>query len=424
MSMTLPLEGCRILSLTNHWAGPSAVRMLADMGAQAIKLEATKRPDPARGPKQGHRDRREYPGDDAGRDPWNRVPRFNERHLGNLDVALDLSHASGKKIFLDLVRVSDVVVENFSARVMHSLGLEYEVLRAAKPDLVMLSMPGFGQSGPWKNYRSFGPTLEYLSGMAALTGYEKGESMPSGILIPDFMGALNGASAVLMGLYHRNQTGEGQHIELAQLEGTLCLLGDALLQTAITGAAPKAQGNRHESFAPHGAFPCKGGVGSEEAWITIAVTDEPQWQALCRAAKKSEWLSEPRYASMVSRKVHEQELNAALVAWTVKFEKYQLAHLLQRAGVPAAPVLNPRDFFGDPQVLARKMLVQVDHPSAGLRSYHGTSWKMSGVPHRDPQPAPMLGQHNRFVLQDILGMDDAAIDALEREGVIGSEPLK
>ncbi len=418
------LEGYRVLSLTNHWAGPSAVRLLADMGAQAIKLEATKRPDPARGPKAGHRDRREYPNDDVGRDPWNRVPRFNERHLGSLGVALDLSDPRGKQVFLDLVRVSDVVVENFSANVMRSLGLDYEVLRQVKSDLIMLSMPGFGASGPWKNYRSFGPTLEYLSGMAALTGYEAGQSMPSGVLIPDCMAAMHGASAVLVALFQRQQTGAGQHIELAQLEGTLCLMGDVLLQTAMSGESPMANGNRHAVFAPHGCFPCKGGVGKEDAWVTIAVTSEDQWAALCRVAKKDDWLADPHYTTMAARKSHELELNAGIGVWTAGFEKYQLAHLLQKAGVPAAPVLNARDHFGDPQVLARNMLVPVDHPSVGVRSYLGTTWKTSAGPDAEPKPAPTLGQHNRFVLQDILGMDAAAVDVLEREGVIGTEPLK
>jgi crotonobetainyl-CoA:carnitine CoA-transferase CaiB-like acyl-CoA transferase len=419
-----PLEGIRILSLTNHWAGPSAVRFLADLGAQAIKLEAAKRPDPARGPKAGHRDRREYPNDDAGRDPWNRVPRFNERHLGNLDLALDLSHPIGKQVFLDLVRISDVVVENFSLKVMRSLGLEYEVLNAVKPDIILVSMPGFGSSGPWRNYRSYGPTLEYLSGMAALTGYEEGQALPSNILIPDCMGAIHGAGAIMAALYHREQTGEGQHIELAQLEGTLCLMGDALLDTAINGAAPKAMGNRHATCAPHGCYPSKGTVGDEDAWITIAVTSDAEWQALCDAAKKPEWLSDPRFATMSSRKRNENELDAAISEWTAKFEKYQLAHRLQRAGVAAAPVMNARDFHGDPQVLARRMLVPVDHPSAGLRSYHGNTWKLSKAAAPELRPAPTLGQHNRFVLEELLGMVSADVDALEREGVIGTEPLK
>jgi crotonobetainyl-CoA:carnitine CoA-transferase CaiB-like acyl-CoA transferase len=417
------LSGVRILSLTNYWAGPSAVRLLTDMGAEAIKVEAIGRPDPSRGPKAGAAERRDYPCDELGPDPWNRAPRFNERHLGSLGLTLDLASQRGRELFLRLVEISDVVIENFSARVMTRLGLDYAELRKAKPDVILVSMPGFGVGGPWKDFISFGPTLEYISGLASLTGYESGDARLSGILVPDFIGALHGASAVLAALHHRRRTGEGTHVELSQLECALSLVGEELLTAQLATGDAKPLGNRHATLAPHGVYPCKGASAGEEAWIALTVTCEREWTAFCGMEGLQSLASDSRFATPLLRKTHEDELDALIVCWSGGLGKYQAAYRMQQAGVPAAPVLSARDHFGDPQVLARGMLTAVDHPSAGRRIYHGVSWKTVGGEDPTLGPAPRLGEHNELILGSLLGLDSAQIEALRSEGVIGEAPL-
>jgi crotonobetainyl-CoA:carnitine CoA-transferase CaiB-like acyl-CoA transferase len=418
------LEGYRILGLTSQWAGPMALRPLAELGAEVIKIEATRRPDPTRGPKQGHPTRRDYPEDDPGADPWNRATRFNDRNLAMMGLAIDLTTTDGKNIFMDLVRQSDVVVENFSPRVMRNWGLEYATLRAVKPDIVMVSMPGFGHGGPWQDYVSYGPTLEYISGLSSLTGYDPEDARLTGIIAPDPLSALHGTAAVLSGLHYRNSSGEGSYLELAQLESTLCLIGDKLLHAETTGTNATPMGNKHPQFAPHGAYPCRGAVGAEDAWVTIAVTSDEEWQRLSDIAGQS--LALEQFTTMAGRKAHEAELDQLIAAWTRRLDKYHVTHLLQRAGIAAAPVLTSREHFGDPQVLDRQMLVPVDHPSTGLRTYLAMAWRdpatVANGAARSVRAAPTLGQHNRHILHDILGMSVEAIDQLAAHGVIGTEP--
>lgn len=412
-------EGLKILSLTNFWAGPSAARYFADHGAEVIKIETIKRPDPSRGTKMGNAARRDYPEDRPAPDAWNRVARFNERHLGNIGITLDLASAEGKSHFRELVRQSDILIENFSPRVMASLGVPYEQLCEVRPDLIMLSMPGFGCGGEWGDYISFGFTLELIGGLAALTGYDLGDAYLSGVVLPDFVAAQHGAGALLSALHVRNKTGSGCHIELSQLESMLCLVGEQFVETQQTGRAPRPLGNRHAVHAPHGCYPTNQG----DAWVTIAVTSEQEWRALCEVVGEPALAGDPRFAVREARKLHEAELDARIGDWTQLHDKFEVAHMLQNAGVAAAPVMDARDQLGDPHVAARDMLVTVDHSSAGPRVYAGSPWRISGFDPAVYRPAPLLGEHNDFVFGEKLGLSAPEINALRSQRIIGEEPL-
>lgn len=417
----LPLENFRILDLTHVWAGPFCTRLLADMGAEVIKVEATRRPDLARGPRTVSPEaRRGYPEDDPGADPWNRTPRINERNRNKLGVTLDLSAPRGRELLLQLVQVSDVLCESFSARVMEGLGLDYATLRHHRPDIVMLSMPGFGSTGPWRDFTSYGTTIEHLAGLVSLTGYGDEHYVKAGINLPDGLAAVHAAGALLAALYQRLHTGQGQLIDVSQLESTVALIGDKLLGVSMGGPQPAPQGNRNPRLAPQGCYPCKG----QDAWVTLAVTTPAEWEGLCRALGQPELVADPRFAEEKARHANHDALDAIIAAWTSGRDKYEAAHHLQRHGVAAAPVLNARDQFGDPQFRARHMFALIDHPSAGPREYPGVLWKLSATSGQVRLPAPTLGQHNGAVLGGLLGVSDGELEELEGQGVIGTVPLR
>ena len=418
-----PLSRYRILDLTHVWAGPFSTRLLADMGAQVIKVESTRRPDLVRGTTEVASDSitaRGYPFGDPGEYPWNRTSRFNERNRSKLGITLDLTTPQGVKLLKALVRICDVVAESFSARVIgETLGLGYQVLQREKPDLVMVSMPGFGSSGPWRDFTSFGTTIEHLAGVVSLTGYSPEEYMKSGVNLPDGLAALHVAAAVLLALFHRDRTGEGQWIDVSQQESTICLLGEHLLGYAMTGELPRPRGNRSSHEAPQGAYSCR----DPDSWVTVSVGNQKEWEGLCQALGKEELVTDPRFDTTEKRRQNHDELDAIIGEWTYDLDKYQAAHRLQRYGVPAGPVLNVRDQFGDPHVRAREMLVLTDHPSVGPREYPGIPWKLKRAPGRVQRPAPTLGQHNNQVLGDLLGLSARELEDLEHQGIIGTMPV-
>jgi crotonobetainyl-CoA:carnitine CoA-transferase CaiB-like acyl-CoA transferase len=394
-----------------------AARLLADIGAEIIKIEGPGRPDPTRGPKAGTHKRRQYPSGDPGEDPWNRVPRFNERHLGTRSVTLDLSTAEGREKCLDLVRYCDVVVENFSTRVLKKLGLTYDDLAKVKPDIILVSMPGFGSTGSWEKFVSYGTTLEHISGLASLTGRKPGDARLSGVMAPDYFGAVHGAAAILTGLLHRKRTGQGQRIELAQLESALCLVGEKLLDAARTGHSPTPIGNSDPRRTPSGCYPCR----EAGTWMTISVDGDMEWRSFCEVTGLARFMDDSRLATEADRKAQEAEIDNAVTAWTLQRDRYEATQQLQRAGIAAAVVMSARDHFSDPQIRAREMLVDVDHPSAGRRTYLANPWK--GIAGKNLSPAPLFGQDNDSVLRGLLGLDDNTMEALAASNIIGTEPL-
>lgn len=417
---TLPLGGIRILDLTMAWAGPMAVRVLADMGAEVIKIEAAHHMDRWRGGTFAQRGTDRYPNNDPGERPWNRSSFFNTQNRNKQSLVMDLKTPEGKAIFKRLVGISDLVAENFSAGAMGRLDLDYPVLRAIKPDIVMLSMPAFGRTGPERDYIAHGPTIDAVAGNAFLQGYSDGQPLASGgFAWGDPVAGMNGAIASLIALVHRQTTGVGQHIDLSHLEAGVGFNFQAILEYSMNQRIVARQGNRHSSMAPHGCYPSKG----EDRWIVIAVGSDEEWQKLRAAMGDPTWAQDERFSTTLGRVQHQDELNRCISEWTVQHDHAELMRELQGLGVAAGAVFDAAELSNDAHLAARGFFETVTSQETGTHQYPGMPWKMSRTPGRIRMPAPGFGQHNEHVLTTLLGMSHEDVKGLEESRVIATEPL-
>jgi crotonobetainyl-CoA:carnitine CoA-transferase CaiB-like acyl-CoA transferase len=406
------------LDLSRIWAGPYCTRLLADMGAQVIKMESLRVYDSHRGPVTPAPGIAAYPDADPGQEPWNRNGWFNCLHLSKYGITLELTHPAGRKVFEKLVSISDVVVENFRQGTLERLGYHYEVLKKIRPDLIYVSMPAFGNSGPWKAYVAYGIGQEQLCGMAHMTGYRDEGPMKSGINHGDPITGSHAAGVVLAALRYRRRTGQGMFIDVSQQESAVSLIGGEVLAYQMTGQEPERLGNHSTCFAPHNTFPCAGA----DRWVTIAVTSDRQWASLADAMGRSELAGDPRFATLEGRLSNQDELDRIVGGWTRDREMYQIARLLQERGVPAGPVLRGPDLLQDPHYRDRHTFNEVDHPQVGPKWYPGFAWRMSETPGQVHWASPTLGQHNHQIYNQLLGLTGPEITELEREGVIGTRP--
>jgi crotonobetainyl-CoA:carnitine CoA-transferase CaiB-like acyl-CoA transferase len=412
-----PLTGYRGLVLTQAWAGTYATELLGFMGAEIIQLEVHKRLDSWRGTPDS-------PMPDGLRSaasavhPWNCNPSFNSVNLNKQSITLDLATSEGIAVFKALLPQADFVAENFSPRVMGKLGIDYDVLRQIKPNIILCSLSGYGQTGPWANVPAIGGTIEPTSGMSDLLGYEDGIPLNSGLMYPDAVAGIYGFATLATALYHRQQTGQGQYLDLSMQEANATFVGDAWLAYALTGQVRERMGNRHPLFAPHGIYPCAG----DDQWMALAVEDDPQWQRLCQLAKHSAWQDEPRFQTMASRKQHEALLDQTLAEWTRSQFKHELAERLGAAGLLAAPVLDGLEVATDRGLIARGHLVPVAHPETGVHMQSGVPVRMSRTPPQVSCHAPLLGQHSFAVFERLLGMTGDTYEELVAKGITGTEP--
>jgi crotonobetainyl-CoA:carnitine CoA-transferase CaiB-like acyl-CoA transferase len=402
------------------FAGPMASRLLADMGAEVVKIESLRHIDPWRGPSRITEEMaaRLPEGMVLSERPYDRSAGFNLQNRNKLSRTLDLSTPDGRSVFKEIVKISDVVLENYSPRVMASLGLEYEVLKDINPGIIMMSLPALGATGPDRDHVAFGQTIDCMSGMAFLTGYPGEEPMlQSGLSYGDPLSGMNAALAILMALRHRRRTGSGAHIELSQVEGLVAFNADSIMDYTMNGRVRERMGNRHPSAAPYGCYRCRG----EDGWVVIAVESDGAWQRLCRAVGEPAWTADARFADALGRYAHQDELDRLVEAWTVEHDHHEAARVLQDAGVPAGPVLDAAELVAEPHLNERGFFETVTHPEAGTHPYVGMYAHFSGTPGGIRTPAPCLGEHNRLVLGEMLGMTDEEIARLEAEGVIGTE---
>ena len=405
----LPLNGVRVLDLTMAWAGPYATRLLADMGAEVIKIEAVGNWDLLRSM--------------TGQPPtvdrvWDKSPIFNHINRNKYGCVLDLSMPRGLDLFLRLVEISDVVIENFRADVMENLGLTPEVLLETNRQVIVVSMPGHGKSGPERDFIVYGTTAEQLAGLCHLTGYPGGPPQKTGISYGDPINGIAAAGAVALGLWHRRRSGRGQYIEVAQRENLINLIGEYIVGYSMHQREPPRRGNRHSSMAPHGCYPCLG----DDQWLTIACETDPQFAALCAVMGRPELAADPRFADVVSRYRNQDALDEAIGVWTRGQTKEEAAEALQAAGVPAAPVLSVPEVFADPHLRARSFYETVAHSVAGTWEIEGPHWRMSESPAHIRLPAPAFGEHNDYVFRELLGLLDEEIAGLEAAGVTGRIP--
>jgi crotonobetainyl-CoA:carnitine CoA-transferase CaiB-like acyl-CoA transferase len=413
----LPLEGVRVLDFTQVWSGPMCTTLLGDLGAEVIKVESTVRADPERGPLKVPADRmRRYPGADPGEHPYNRAGRFNEYSRNKLGITLDLKDADCRALARDLVRVSDIVVENFAAGVLERLGLGYEELKRLRPDIILLALPGWGCTGPEAHYVAYGPNQEAMSGLSSITGYAGGPPLLTGVYYGDPTGGTTGAVAAMAALWRRRQTGRGMSIDLSQREAVASVLPEVLLEYQFNGRILAPQGNRHRSMAPHDCYPCQG----EDSWIVIAVASDQGFHRLCRAMGHPEAANDPRFSTLLKRLQNNDELDELVAGWTREHDHYTLMHALQRAGVSAQAVLNTAELLDDPHYKARGFFQNIAHPQAGTHPHVSSPARLSAAPLPIRRPAPCLGEHNGWVLGKLLGAPKAKLRSLEEEGKIGT----
>lgn len=417
--MMKALEGIRVLDLGRVWAGPHCGRMLGDMGAQVIKIESLRRYDGVRGPKNPPLGAGHYPERDPGERPYNRAPSFNERNRNKFGVTIDMTQPHGMELFKGLLRISDVVVENYAAGVMKRWGIGYEAMKEVRPDIICLSMPAFGNTGPESQYVAYGLGVEQLGGIGGLTGYVGGPPMRTGLHITDPVAGMNGAAAILAALYYRAETGKGQFIDLSHREVAASSIGEALMDWTMNNRVEGRLGNRHPYMAPHGVYRCTG----SDMWVAIAVEGDTEWSRFCDAIGNPPWTLNLDFADALGRWKHQDELDAHITEWTRERDHYEVANLLQVAGVSAGPVLTNWEMPDDPQHVARDWFVETEHPDAGAHDYPGMAWRMSETPGRVDMAAPCFGEHNQAVLGGLLGLSGEEIDRLTEEGIIGDEPV-
>jgi crotonobetainyl-CoA:carnitine CoA-transferase CaiB-like acyl-CoA transferase len=416
----LPLKKVRVLDLSMWWAGPYATALLAYLGAEVIKVESWYHLDPWRGDVKVPPGIDRYPDHIPGERPYNRNAYFNRVNHNKRDITLDLRHPLGQDIFQRLIKVSDVILENYGSKAREKLGIEYEKLKKVNPMIILASLPMFGLTGPEKEFRGYGNTIEALSGIYQATGYAGGEPQMLGhTAVGDPMAAFNAAFAILVALNHRKQTGAGCHLEIAQIEALLRFSGLAFMGYSMNGRNPERAGNRHSSMAPHDCFPCKG----KDAWVSIGVASDEEWKALCQVMGKAELASDPRYSGSLNRWKNQDELNEIIADWTRQHTHYEITDNLQKVGVAAGPLLTIPELFEDPHLEERGFFEMVSHREAGTHRYEGSPIRLS--PSRDKTirtPSPCLGEHNDYVYKEILRLSEAEIAELEEQKVISRVP--
>lgn len=411
----LPLEGVRILDLGMFWAGPLAGKWLGDAGAQVIKIESASHPDNLR-----ILARDVYPPDGPGERPWNRSGMINERNRNKLGLALEMGTEEGRAVFRELVAVSDVVIHNFSTRVLRSWGLDYEALRAINPQIILASIFSQGGEGPESTFVSFGGTLEQLGGLTYLSGYAGDMPGVVTLQLPDPLGGSMAAGLIVAALRQRRLRGEGTHIDFSQRENVTSLLGDVLIDYQINGRVGVGRGNRDPHMAPHGVYRCAG----DDAWVTVAVRDDHDWANLCRALGRPELEHDNRFATVTARHEHHDEADAVINGWAAALDKQEAMESLQRWGVPAGAVNTTADLYADKHLQERAYWEAIEDPDAGRHVYPGRPFRLSHSPLSTRIPTPMLGEHNDFVLRQILGKTEEEVRALIDRRIVGTEPTE
>ena len=399
-----PLDGVRILDFTWVVAGPVATRILADHGAEVVKIER-KNPPPLGNRKLGLQ---------------------CDLHRGKLSVALNMQHPRGVELARALAAKSDIVMDNFSARVMRSWGMDYESLRAVKPDIICISMSGLGHTGPLSSYVSYGPTLQALTGYTLLMADPDGNPAGYGYSYADMCGGYSGALAALIALWNRRRTGRGQFIDLSQFEAVASVIGPAMLDISVNERTqpPPGYASQEGPAAPHGVYKChalKNDDGSvdDDRWIAISVRTGGEWRRFVTALGSPSWASDSRFRSLYQRMRNSSALDANISRWTAERSAEDAMLTLQRAGIAAGVVENGIDICArDPQLKERGFWPTVSTTKGVNTQVTGIPFKLSGVSGKVRTIAPEVGENNDYVLGELLGLTRAAQESLIAEGAV------
>src|SRR5436305_12171240 len=399
-----PRAGVRVADFAWVWAGPFCTLQLAHLGAEVIRVETATRPCVTRllPPFADFE-----PGPD-------RSGYFNQYNQGKKSIVLDLKRPEAVEAAKRLCAASDVVVGSFAAGGMERMGLGWEVLRRLRADLIMIARSGYGATGPDSDKVSYGPAQVPLSGMSSVTGYRGWPPMHVGISYGDPTGGLHGAVAILAALLHRARTGEGQYIDLSQWESSMTVLPAAIVSWTMNGVAPPGDGNRDPHMAPHGIFRAAG----DDRWIAVAIEDDAAWARFARCLGRPELADDARFATLVARKRHEDELEALVTEWTGTRTPEEATVRLQEAGIAAFTAATNRDVAEDPHLAAREFFVELPHPEVGVRRHIGVPWRMAASDCRVRRPAPCLGADTDQVLREACGCSEAEIADLRARQVL------
>jgi crotonobetainyl-CoA:carnitine CoA-transferase CaiB-like acyl-CoA transferase len=396
------LKGIRVADFGHVLAGPYSTMLLGAMGAEVIKIETRKRPDEQRVQHGG--------GHSA---DYESSSNFFEINLNKLSVSLDLTSDKGRDLARRVVSISDLVMENMRPGVMDKLGLGYKDLVKVKPDIIMLSLSGFGATGPYRGYTAYAPCFSCFGGQAVLTGYADAE--PNTLTSScDSRAGTAGTFALLMALNIREQTGQGQYIDLSSSESLNALVGDQMMDYSMNKRSPSRDGNHDAIMAPHNCYRCKG----NDRWISIAVGNEEEWAGLCKAMGNPAWAEEEVFQTPFSRWQNQDRLDQLIQEWTMTHGHYELMKLLQGFGVAAMPTFKAKDLFSDPHILSRGGVAEIQHQVLGTRKTITPPWKMSETPPGIARTAPLLGEHNDYVLHDLLGISRQELAQLIEEKVV------
>jgi len=410
-----PLQGVRIADFTWVWAGPYCTLQLAHLGADVIRIETRTRPCITR----------VLP-------PWpegkpgglNRSGYFNQYNQGKRSLTLNFKHAAAHEIARKLVAQSDVVVNNFAHGVMDRMGFGYEALKKLKSDIIMISLSGYGDTGPYRDYVAYGPAQVPLSGLSALTGYKGWPPMHSGFSYADPNAGIHGAFAILAALYHRAKTGEGQYLDMSQWECAMVLLPEGIMEYTMTGREPERIGNQDPLMAPHGVFRCldrpeKIAGHAIDQWVAIVCEDDTDWARLARAMERPELGADARFATLAARKANEDELEAIITVWTSGRRAAEVVEKLQNAGIAAAVVADNKYLSEeDAHLRARDYFVYREHPEVGKKQHCGVPWKMNRTKTEVRAAAPAIGMHTDEILTGLLGYSADDVQNLRAQGAL------
>ncbi len=389
----LPLEGIRVIEIANAWAGPVASRLLVDMGAEVIKAENPSRPDFSRG----------WPPFAEGERGVNRSGYFAIYNRGKKGCTLDLKKPEDLEILKRLVRISDILIENNAPGVMDRLGLGYSDLCKIKPDIIMVSLSGFGATGPDSIALAFGPVLEPYTGISSFFGYPGDTPVLCGMAVSDHVAATMGALAALIALHNRGKTGEGQFIDISEVETMLACMPEVIMEFTMNRREPVPKGNGDEVMVPHSCYRCMG----EDNWLAIAIDSDAAWQNFCKVAGKPELMQDERFNDGYRRWKNRDELDSVIYEWASEQDAIAIMHRLQKVGVIASAVYCGEELYNDVQLRERNFFEGIDHAVMGKRELPGIFAKLSETPGALRAPDPLLGEHNDWLLKDLLGLSDS-----------------
>lgn len=411
---TLPLKGVRVLDLSYVFAVPYIGALLADLGAEVIKIEAPNRLDLTRGMAFAR-----YAENEPGSEPWNRSGVFNVLNRGKKSIALDLNSEEGRKIFFNLLNDTDILLENFTPRVMRKWNMQYEQLAKIKPSLIMLSNTGYGSGGPWSEFPSQGTTLEATMGLTQYTGYREDKPWKAGQSYPDFLATWSGLLAILAALVYRKKTGVGQWIDLGMYQVGSGMVAEAILQYQLDGVDIERTGNEDPVHVPSNVYRAKG----EDRWVAISVCSDDEWKTLTKLMSHPGMAEDFKYKDESSRRANRLQIDQIVSEWVQDKEPMELMMTLQEHGIACGPVFNSRDLMVNEQMRHRKFYQMINHKfGIGARPIIGRPYRFKNRTIKISKPAPGFGENTLQVLRDCLSIKESVIGSLFRDGIVSDHP--